>query len=184
MSRGKEAEIFGSTVRRLRSNRGWTQERLAEAAGLTTTYVGQVERGRKSSEPDSHIETRPRPRSFAERVVRWVLAQPTAYSEVVSGRRRSDHARVVRGCSEGRERRPCRPCSRVYRWCLSDLLEKSFGETNRAAALMILQIIRVPERCEYGGRNESRFIFERRPSIFPACRRAGVGPRLVCYSDQ
>ena len=45
MSRGKEAEIFGSTVRRLRSNRGWTQERLAEAAGLTTTYVGQVERG-------------------------------------------------------------------------------------------------------------------------------------------
>ena len=41
----KEGEIFGSTVRRLRIDRGWTQERLAEASGLTTTYVGQVERG-------------------------------------------------------------------------------------------------------------------------------------------
>jgi transcriptional regulator with XRE-family HTH domain len=41
----KEGEIFGSTVRRLRLDRGWTQERLAEASGLTTTYVGQVERG-------------------------------------------------------------------------------------------------------------------------------------------
>jgi len=44
---GREAEIFGSTVRRLRLERGWTQEHLAAAAGLTTTYVGQVERGAK-----------------------------------------------------------------------------------------------------------------------------------------
>ena len=41
----KEGEILGATVRRLRVDRGWTQERLAEASGLTTTYVGQVERG-------------------------------------------------------------------------------------------------------------------------------------------
>ena len=47
MSRGREGEILGSTVRQLRADRGWTQERLAEAAGLTTTYVGQVERGDK-----------------------------------------------------------------------------------------------------------------------------------------
>lgn len=43
----REAEIFGSTVRRLRLEREWTQEHLADAAGLTTTYVGQVERGAK-----------------------------------------------------------------------------------------------------------------------------------------
>ena len=42
-----EGEIFGTTVRRLRTDRGWTQEDLAHAAGLTTTYVGQVERGDK-----------------------------------------------------------------------------------------------------------------------------------------
>ncbi|HWW59979.1 MAG TPA: helix-turn-helix transcriptional regulator [Thermoanaerobaculia bacterium] len=34
-------------MRRLRSERGWTQEDLAGAAGLTATYVGQVERGDK-----------------------------------------------------------------------------------------------------------------------------------------
>ena len=47
MPAGREAEIFGSTVRRLRLAREWTQEHLADAAGLTTTYVGQVERGTK-----------------------------------------------------------------------------------------------------------------------------------------
>ncbi len=47
MPAGREAEIFGATIRRLRLDRGWTQEHLAHAAGLTTTYVGQVERGAK-----------------------------------------------------------------------------------------------------------------------------------------
>jgi transcriptional regulator with XRE-family HTH domain len=44
---GREAEIFGLTIRRLRLERQWTQEHLADAAGVTTTYVGQVERGSK-----------------------------------------------------------------------------------------------------------------------------------------
>ena len=43
----REGEIFGQTVRQLRTSRGWTQEDLADAAGLTATYVGQVERGDK-----------------------------------------------------------------------------------------------------------------------------------------
>ncbi len=47
MARAREGEMFGQTVRRLRTERRWTQEDLAEAAGLTTTYVGQVERGDK-----------------------------------------------------------------------------------------------------------------------------------------
>jgi transcriptional regulator with XRE-family HTH domain len=37
--------VFGTTVRRLRERRGWTQEQLAEAAEMSATYVGFVERG-------------------------------------------------------------------------------------------------------------------------------------------
>ncbi|MGZ5445109.1 MAG: helix-turn-helix domain-containing protein [Thermoanaerobaculia bacterium] len=47
MTNAREGELFGATLRRLRTQRGWTQEDLADAAGLTTTYVGQVERGDK-----------------------------------------------------------------------------------------------------------------------------------------
>ena len=47
MARTREGEIFGATVRRLRLDRGWTQEELAGRSALTTTYVGQVERGDK-----------------------------------------------------------------------------------------------------------------------------------------
>ena len=47
MSEAREAKIFGEGIRRLRAERGWTQEDLADAASLTATYVGQVERGDK-----------------------------------------------------------------------------------------------------------------------------------------
>jgi len=47
VTNAREGELFGAAVRRLRTARGWTQEDLADAAGLTTTYVGQVERGDK-----------------------------------------------------------------------------------------------------------------------------------------
>jgi transcriptional regulator with XRE-family HTH domain len=36
---------FGATVRELRESRGWTQEQLAEHAGLNRSYVGEIERG-------------------------------------------------------------------------------------------------------------------------------------------
>lgn len=42
-----EAEIFGKRVRELRTDAGWTQEQLAEAAGITTTYTSDLERGTK-----------------------------------------------------------------------------------------------------------------------------------------
>ena len=42
-----EAEIFGRRVRQLRLEAGWTQEQLAEAAGITTTYTSDLERGTK-----------------------------------------------------------------------------------------------------------------------------------------
>jgi transcriptional regulator with XRE-family HTH domain len=39
---------FGERVRRAREARGWTQEKLAEEAGLDRTYVGGVERGERN----------------------------------------------------------------------------------------------------------------------------------------
>jgi transcriptional regulator with XRE-family HTH domain len=43
--RNRDAEIFGQTVRRLRTERGLTQERLAELADLNVSYIGFIERG-------------------------------------------------------------------------------------------------------------------------------------------
>ena len=49
MSRRKEpnpdAEAFGAIVRRLRTKRGLTQDKLAELADLNVSYIGFLERG-------------------------------------------------------------------------------------------------------------------------------------------
>jgi transcriptional regulator with XRE-family HTH domain len=53
MSRGeivavtKEAEMLGERVRELRDKARMTQEKLAQAADLTTSFVSTVERGQK-----------------------------------------------------------------------------------------------------------------------------------------
>jgi transcriptional regulator with XRE-family HTH domain len=39
---------FGAEVRRRRIEMGWTQEDLAFRAGMSTTYVGQAERGQRN----------------------------------------------------------------------------------------------------------------------------------------
>lgn len=42
------AVIFGRNVRRLRKERGLSQEVLADEVGLAVTYVGQLERGQRN----------------------------------------------------------------------------------------------------------------------------------------
>jgi transcriptional regulator with XRE-family HTH domain len=41
-------ETVATNVRRLRNARGWTQEDLADRVGLSTRYVGQIERSQAS----------------------------------------------------------------------------------------------------------------------------------------
>ncbi|MEA2326988.1 MAG: hypothetical protein QOE68_1947 [Thermoanaerobaculia bacterium] len=43
--RRPEAEKFGAIVRTLREERGLTQDQLAERAGVSSTYIGFIERG-------------------------------------------------------------------------------------------------------------------------------------------
>jgi XRE family transcriptional regulator, regulator of sulfur utilization len=38
--------IFGATIRQLREAKSWSQEELAEQAGLNRSYVGEIERGK------------------------------------------------------------------------------------------------------------------------------------------
>jgi transcriptional regulator with XRE-family HTH domain len=42
------AKIVGENVRRLRRDRGLTQEKLALDAGIDLTYLGGIERGRRN----------------------------------------------------------------------------------------------------------------------------------------
>jgi transcriptional regulator with XRE-family HTH domain len=44
-SKDADAERFGAAIRRLREERGWTQDELASRAGMNGSYLGFVERG-------------------------------------------------------------------------------------------------------------------------------------------
>lgn len=46
-------QVFGKRVREVRTERGWSQDHLADAAGLHRTYIGTVERAEQSITLDS-----------------------------------------------------------------------------------------------------------------------------------
>jgi transcriptional regulator with XRE-family HTH domain len=41
-------ELFAKRVRELRDERGWSQDDLAKATGLSTAYIGTIERAEQS----------------------------------------------------------------------------------------------------------------------------------------
>ncbi|MBE9216384.1 helix-turn-helix transcriptional regulator [Plectonema cf. radiosum LEGE 06105] len=48
MQSGKLDSYLGREIQRRRSEKGWSQEYLAENTGLHRTYISQLERGLKS----------------------------------------------------------------------------------------------------------------------------------------
>lgn len=46
------AEILGANIRNLRKKSGWTQERLAEKAGISVPFMTQIELARKTASLD------------------------------------------------------------------------------------------------------------------------------------
>lgn len=52
-SANKLRYIVGERIKNRRKEKGWTQEQLAEKAGMHPTYIGKLERGEKSLTLDS-----------------------------------------------------------------------------------------------------------------------------------
>lgn len=48
MSSKDVRKLFGENVRKVRKSKELTQEELADKTGLHSTYIGQVERGRRN----------------------------------------------------------------------------------------------------------------------------------------
>jgi transcriptional regulator with XRE-family HTH domain len=48
--------VLGATIRARRTKSGWSQEKLAEKAGLSTVFISRVERGVESPSFDSLVK--------------------------------------------------------------------------------------------------------------------------------
>lgn len=52
----RELLAFGDRVRELRHTRGWTQEQLAEAAGMHAVQVSHIEHGRNNAKLSTVVQ--------------------------------------------------------------------------------------------------------------------------------
>jgi transcriptional regulator with XRE-family HTH domain len=52
-STGNARHVFAENIRRVRGERGYSQERLAQLTGLHRTYVGSVERAERNVSIDN-----------------------------------------------------------------------------------------------------------------------------------
>lgn len=48
--------LLGNRIRNKRKAMGWTQEQLAEAIGVSTSFIGHIERGSRKSSIDTLVE--------------------------------------------------------------------------------------------------------------------------------
>ena len=48
--------LLGKQIRRQRQNMGWTQEQLAEVIGVSTSFIGHIERGTRKASIDTLVE--------------------------------------------------------------------------------------------------------------------------------
>ena len=48
--------LLGKQIRRRRQALGWTQEQLAEAIGVSTSFIGHIERGSRKASIDTLVE--------------------------------------------------------------------------------------------------------------------------------
>jgi transcriptional regulator with XRE-family HTH domain len=69
-------KILADNMRRLRAERGWSQEKLAEESGLHRTYIGAVERLERNPSLTSMFKI-----AGALSVATWELIRPIAGSK-------------------------------------------------------------------------------------------------------
>jgi len=48
--------LLGKQIRKQRQSLGWTQEELAEAIGVSTSFIGHIERGTRKASIDTLVE--------------------------------------------------------------------------------------------------------------------------------
>jgi transcriptional regulator with XRE-family HTH domain len=96
------AKVVGQRIRNYRTGLGWSQERLAEAAGCHHTYIGQIERGEKNATIES-----------VEKIAAAMGVPMSQLFEGLGGQQNSEN--IPLACYELVSARPKEEQARLYR---------------------------------------------------------------------